>query len=358
MNKLDWVIILLTLSIAVDAIVLFRESGALIFQLGLIYTGFGIYFLLRFLIRDEQDVLHAIRILACVACGVALVMIYEQVTGHNPYAALGGANASLYANAMERDGRFRAMACFEHPLLAGAFGATLIPLMFVLWHNSEKNRFLAGCGLLAATAITVCANASTPILAYAGGVVALCLWPIRNWMRVVRWAIVITLITLHLVMKAPVWHLISRIDLSGGSSSYHRFMLVDQCIRHFGDWWLIGVKSTYDWGWDMWDTSNQFVGTADASGLLPAILFVLVFVYGFKFVGKARRMTSDRQKQVFLWGLGSALFARGCSLGRHLLRSDHRALVLPAGINLRRSVWCRQEKSSSRSIPPSPIRRR
>ncbi len=68
-------------------------------------------------------------------------------------------------------------------------------------------------------------------------------------------------------------------------------------------------------GAGMWDTSNQFVGTADASGLLPAILFVLVFVYGFKFVGRARRVTSDRQKQVLLWALGSALFANAVAGG-------------------------------------------
>jgi hypothetical protein len=117
-------------------------------------------------------------------------------------------------------------------------------------------------------------------------------------------------------MKNPVWHLITRIDLSGGSSSWHRFMLVDQCIRHFGDWWLMGVKDTSAWGWDMWDTANQYVGTCDNSGLLPFLLFVAILVYGFKFLGRARRtMDKDKAKNndktpaLFLWALGSALFA-------------------------------------------------
>ena len=39
-------------------------------------------------------------------------------------------------------------------------------------------------------------------------------------------------------------------------------MLVDQCIRHLGDWWLLGVKNFDKWGFDMWDTSNQYVDLA------------------------------------------------------------------------------------------------
>jgi len=169
---------------------------------------------------------------------------------------------------------------------------------------------LAAVGMVSATVITLTSNSSTPILAYAGGVLALCLWPIRNWMRVVRWGVVVTIVSLHMVMKAPVWHLISRIDISGGSSGYHRFMLIDQCIRHFGDWWLIGVKSTYEWGWDMWDTANQYVGICDTSGLLPFILFLATIVYGFKYLGKARKAAgTPKKRQVFLWALGAALFA-------------------------------------------------
>jgi len=158
--------------------------------------------------------------------------------------------------------------------------------------------------------ITVACNSSTPALGYAAGLVALCLWPARRWMRAVRWGIAITLVSLHLVMKAPVWHLISRIDITGSSSSWHRYMLVDQCIRHFGDWWLLGVKDTSAWGYDMWDTANQYVSTCDNSGLLPFLLLVAILIYGFKYLGKARRAAGrDRKKALFVWALGSALFA-------------------------------------------------
>jgi hypothetical protein len=308
-NKIDGAVILLTVIIAINAVLLFQEFGVVIYQLGNLYTAFGVYFLLRFLIRDQRDILLMVRTLAYITPVIAIIMIYEQVTGHNPYALLGGAKAAFYATVMERAGRFRATGCFGHPILAGTFGAILMPLFVLLWQSGKSNRVVAAVGIVSATVITLTSNSSTPIFAYAGGALALCMWPIRNWMRFIRWGLVLMLVCLHLVMKAPVWHLIARIDVSGGSSSYHRFELVNQCIRHFGDWWLVGTKSTFEWGWDMWDTANQYISICDNSGLLPFILFLAIIVYGFKFLGKARMVAVDRRRQLFLWALGAALFA-------------------------------------------------
>jgi hypothetical protein len=316
-NKIDLAVIGVTVSIALAGILLFKEMAAAVYQFGSVYTVFGMYFLLRFLIRTQEDILDVIRTLAYVAAFIAAVMTWEVVTGHSPYALLAGAKSYFYVNLSARDDRIRAVGCFGHSILAGTFGAIILPLFVILWREGKrkgrregkKDRALAAAGMIAATVITLTSNSSTPILAYAGGVLALTMWPLRNWMRAVRWGIVLTTVTLHLVMKAPVWHLISRIDISGGSSSWHRFNLIDQCIRHFGDWWLIGVKDTADWGWDMWDTANQYVGICDSSGLLAFLLFLATIVYGFKYLGKARKAIGDKAQKIFLWGLGSALFA-------------------------------------------------
>ena len=310
MNKIDIVFILFTLVTAVNGVLLFQESGAAVYQLGVIYTSFGVYFLLRSLIRDEQDVIRTIQAFAGISAVIAVIMIYERISGHNPYALLGGANAAAYANLMARDDKFRAIGCFSHPILAGTFGAILVPLFIGLWWKAKKYRAIAVVGIVSSTVMTITCNSSTPVLGYAAGVLALCLWPLRRKMRLVRWGILLTVISLHLAMKAPVWHLIARIDVTGGSSSWHRFMLVDQCIRHFSDWWLVGVKDTSAWGWDMWDTANEYVGTCDNSGLLPFLLLLATLVYGFKYVGRARRAVArDKKKALFLWALGAALFA-------------------------------------------------
>ena len=309
-NRLDKAMIVLTIFTAVDGILLYKESSAVVFQLGNLYSAFGAYFLLRFLIRDETDVLRAIRSFAWIAMIVAAMMSYEQVTGKNPYYAyLGGANAAEYGSSLERDGKFRAVGCFGHPILAGTFGAISLPLFAGLWWRDRKSRTLAAFGISAATIIALAANSSTALLGYVGGVLALSFWAMRKRMRPVRWIIVITLVSLHIIMKAPVWHLISRIDVTGSSSSYHRYQLINQCILHFSDWWMIGTKYYADWGWDMWDLSDQYVGTADTVGLIPLLAFLAIIVFGFSYVGRARRMAPDRGHELFAWAIGSALFA-------------------------------------------------
>lgn len=309
-NRIDISIILLTIFTALNGILLFRVSAEVVNQLGNIYTAFGAYFLLRFLIRDEADVLRTIQTFAWVAAAVALIMVYELSTGHNPYAMLGGARAAVFASLTARGERFRAQGPFSHSILAGTFGAVLLPLFVALWWKGKKYRMIMLVGIASSTVITLACNSSTPIIGYAAGLAALCLWPIRKSMRLIRWGVCLTLVSLHLVMNKPVWHLITRIDLTGGSSSWHRYMLIDQCIRHFSDWWLVGVKDTSSWGWDMWDTANQYVSTCDNSGLLPFLLFIAVLVYGFKFVGRARRAASkDKKEALFIWAIGSALFA-------------------------------------------------
>ena len=305
-NAIDTTVTLWASVTAVNVVLLWQESAAFNNQLGTLYTVFGIYFLLRCLIRDSSDIDHAIRSLAYVAAIIAVIMVVEQATGRNPYAFLGGARAWTRETLINREDTFRAMGSFQHPILAGTFGGILLPFFIMIWRKDKRTAWV---GAISATLIVITSHSSTPLLAYAAALVAVCLWPIREWMRPVRWGLFITLTMLHVVMKAPVWALVARIDLTGGSSSYHRFMLIDECIRHFGEWWLLGTKNFAAWGWDMWDLANQYVAIADTSGLLPLILFIAIIVFAFKFIGKSRKAARGRKlDEFYLWMLGGALF--------------------------------------------------
>ena len=310
-NSLDVAIILLAIFTALDGAILWDTTPAIIYQVGVLYSGLGTYFLLRFLIRDRNDVLLVIRVFAALAILIAILMSVELITGRNPlYTFIGGLRSSVYGSVIERDGHLRATGSFGHPILAGTFGAILVPLFVGLWRIGPQYRKTAIVGLIGATVITITCNSSTPILAYVAGIVGLCLWPLRNSMRVIRWGIVVTLVFLHMIMKAPVWNLIARIGVFGASSGYHRYQLVNQCILHFGDWWFVGVKDTSAWGWDMWDTANQYVSTADNSGILPFVLFVVVIAVGFKYLRRARlEQRVDRASEHFIWALWASLFA-------------------------------------------------
>jgi hypothetical protein len=186
----------------------------------------------------------------------------------------------------------------------------MMPLFAGWWWKDKQERKYALPGVFAAMAIPFLTGSSTAMFGLIGAVGALCLWPLRRHMRILRWGIVGTLAAGQLYMTSPVWHIISDVSLSDGSSSYHRYMLVDQCIRHFWEWALIGTKDMGSWGWDMWDLSNQYVGIADTAGLIPFLAFLAILVYGFKYLGRARNACEgDRKQELFVWAIGASLFA-------------------------------------------------
>ena len=92
-------------------------------------------------------------------------------------------------------------------------------------------------------------------------------------------------------MKAPVWFILARVDFAGGSTGWDGVNLIDQCVKHFGSWWLIGTADNVNWGFDTWDLCNQFVAEAVQGGLATLILFLILIFYCFRRLGRARQMT-------------------------------------------------------------------
>jgi hypothetical protein len=287
------------------AVVLTFGAGAIANQVGFLLDALGGYFLFRTLVQDERQVEMVVKVLAVVALVSGAEMIREQMTGQNLFGMLGG----IRATPDFREGKLRAQAAFAISIAAGTFGATAFPLCLWLWKRGTA-RIIAIAGAVSSSVMVFASASSTPIMAWLGAILAVCIWPIRKKMRLVRWGIVLTLIGLQIVMKAPVWFVISHIDIGGGSS-WERANLVDTCIRHFGDWWLIGTRDNANWGWDMWDKCNQFVDEAETGGLIVLICFVAMFVLCFKRIGMARKaVEGNRIREWQFWLLGVTMFAQ------------------------------------------------
>ena len=304
-NIVDKMVLLWALSRAVAIVLLYKEMPALTNQVGFLWDSLGAYFLLRFVICDKDDVTRCIKAFAGVVLILAITMANEKLRSQNVFGFLGG----LPISPDVREGAIRAQGSFATSILAGSFAATLLPLFVWLW-QSRRSRTVAIVGIAGSTGMVLTSASSTPLLAYLAVIIGLCFWPLRGKMRVIRWVIVIALITCHLLMKAPVWFLIAHVDLVAGNSGYHRAMLIDTFMRHFWDWCLVGTKDTGNWGIDMWDLSNQFVAEGEVGGLATFIFFVAMISRSFGRIGNSRkRVRGNSGEQWFLWLLGVALFS-------------------------------------------------
>jgi hypothetical protein len=125
------------------------------------------------------------------------------------------------------------------------------------------------------------------------------------------------IIALSFVMKDPVYFLLARIDITGGSTGYFRAALIQSAINHLSEWWFAGADYTRHWmpsgipaNPDHTDMTDYYIQMGVWGGLPLMLLFMGVLLAGFVRVSKALPVNEDvSNKQKFLiWTLGSILF--------------------------------------------------
>jgi hypothetical protein len=205
----------------------------------------------------------------------------------------------------------RAQGAFSHPIMAGTFGAAFMPLFWGLKSiGAERDKRFALLGVVSSVVITWASSSSGPVLTLIAALCAVWVWNVRFLLNNIKILIVCMLIGLHIVMEAPVWHLISRIDIVGGSTGWHRYFLIDQTIHRFREWALLGVRTTGHWGWGLNDVTNMFIAQAVDGGLATFILFIVLVARGFKSVHIAIRNNLEHKNiEKFFWSWWAVLFA-------------------------------------------------
>jgi hypothetical protein len=307
LNAIDKAMICWILSGTLFYILLWQTTEALVNRLGHSYDVIGLYFLYRFLIRGMDDLKRTVRIVAILIVPLAVSMLMEKMTGRNSFAVFGG----VMEFTRLRDGALRCQGPFAHPILAGTFGATLLPWFVGLWYQGKKYRVIAGLAGVSAVIITLTSASSGPALVAVAGIVGLLAWHWRRWLRTIRWVIALGLITLHLVMKSPVWYLLARVDVFGGSTGFHRAWLIDTAVKHFSEWWLLGIKDSGVWDPMLADVTNQYLAEGFRGGLVTMLLFILIIVLCFRAVGTVVSRSAEIESfstRFTIWTFGASLF--------------------------------------------------
>jgi len=288
----------------------FHTSNAWVFRAGIVWTNLGSYFLFRIYMQTDEDIKYIFKVLCVLLVPVAILMILEKLTGKNYIAALNG--VSVFPEF--RNGHFRAQGAFGHAILAGTVGAACFPMALCLWKSHRKLSLL---GLFGAGGIVFAATSSGPIMMLFFIIFGLLLWNIRLYLRTIRWLALIAVIALDRIMEAPVYFLMARIDISGGSTGFYRAQLIRSSIEHLDEWWLVGTDYTRHWmatgvpaNSQHADITNHFLAMGVNGGLPLMFLFIIVLVVAFNTVGRALRENENAstEHRFHIWTLGAILF--------------------------------------------------
>ncbi len=305
----DTILVVWAIVESIAYVSLHGDFSSFIFISGQMFDALGSYFLFRTLVRGLPDVMLVARAFALLAIPVALLFLIEKATGRNLFGIFGGVPFLT----MVREGRLRCQGAFPHPILAGTFWASVLPLIGALYF-SKRTRRLALVGTASGLLIIFLCASSTPIGTTALAVFGACIVPWRRFLPLMRVGAVVMLCGLHAVMKQPVWHLLSRIDLTGGSDGYHRFLLVDRAIAFFSEWAANGTLDTAHWGWGLEDVTNQYVLEGVRGGALTLALFITMLVMCFSRVGRtSRALVGDKPAFAMAWALGLALMVHAAN---------------------------------------------
>lgn len=288
-----------------------RSSEGQINVIGLSVDAFLCYFAFRGLIIDLEDFRWFLKSFLILLAPYAVLVMIESLTRHNMFEFIGGG-----IGGWQRGDRFRAVGSFRNPDLLGALGASFFPLYIGL-ACIKAERKLACLGIGLCLVIVWASNSGGPLGATGMGLVGWALWRERTRMRRMRRALVVGLILLSLVMKAPVWYLLDRVSSVTGGDGYNRSYLIDVSFQNFGKWWFAGMPITETVNWFPYshpltggaDITNEFISFGLMAGVGAIALLILLLTRAFSSLGNALEMVRTDLKQrgadeFLLWGFG------------------------------------------------------
>ena len=267
------------------------------------------YFLIRAWCHGLNDAKALVKAIAILIVPVAIVMLLEHFLHYNLLSVLGAPGAVAV-----RDGKIRAYGAFAHPILAGTFGSVCYAYMFAIW---KEHRTYSIIGIVATTSIVLSSNSSGPLMGLIFTSIAIFAWKWRNWMSIFRYVALGLYLLLDLVMSRPAYFIISKIDLTGSSTGWHRARLIQASIENFSDWFLFGTDNTLHWigiplavDQNSSDITNYYIKNGLDGGILATLLVILMMWVAFGWVGRLINSSaiSSVQDKFSVWCFGAGLF--------------------------------------------------
>lgn len=317
-NNVDtWLLRLYSLLAIVSII---RSDDNSIYYIGRSIDAVFCYLIFRCLIQGLLDWVYVLRAASFMLVMYAGLVAVEGLTGRNPWSVMGGVYEGYYF----RNDKPRCMGSFQHPILMGTLGSSLIPVYIALL-LTRTDMLMALIAIPACLSLIYFANSGGPVSALAAGLVGWALWPFRARMKVIRLGLLMLVIILAIFMKAPIWYLPSKVSSITGGGGWHRSYLLECAFNDIQKWWLIGMplKDTADWfpysidDFGGADITNQYLAFGLAGGLASMLIFIYISVLVFSSIGNSLRNFDGKNLPINLYS--SLIWSMGVLLVVHIV---------------------------------------
>ncbi|MHC4593975.1 MAG: O-antigen ligase family protein, partial [Planctomycetota bacterium] len=284
------------------------------------------YFAVRMIVRNRQQYLVLLKGILIIAAPLAIVGLYECLTGSNPvgffrkYFAWGRARGA----APLRAGFYRAKVTFEHPIMYGLFFAMFGPVCAGLFHHIRRNKlvYTIGASLMAVGVFS--SISAGPWLAALSAVLFITLYFYRRYWKIVLLLAILMCGMVEIIGSRHFYEEIDQFTFSGQTAS-HRVRLIEVALFEGGmsGHWLTGYGWAVEPGWisKMYpgserstDITNHYLHTLSSFGLVGLMPFLAVIIAAAKKLVDSYKASMYSSDKWLVWCLSAGFFGSAVAL--------------------------------------------
>lgn len=294
-------------------------TGFLVNRAGALFDEVLPYFAVRLIVRDRQQYLTVLKAILIVTGPLALLGLYQTVTGHNPagfflrYHAWRGTSQGYVPE--NRLGFFRANLTFDVSIMFGLLFATFGPACAGLLRNVGGSARAWWVALLLMGVGVFSSMSSGPLLTLMMAIAFMAFYRYRIYRWTVIGLITLMCLAMEVASNRHFYNVIDRFTFNAGTAWY-RSRLVEVAIFENGmaGHWLTGFGFA-DPGWnryiDMAETTdmvNHYLLVLCRFGLVGLIPFLVLIVATWRNLFKRFWMFKRDGDRWLVWCLAASLF--------------------------------------------------
>jgi hypothetical protein len=284
------------------------------------------YFAVRMIIRNKQQYLTLLKAVLIIAAPLAMIGLYECLTGSNPvaffgkYYAWGGARGA----APLRAGFYRAKVIFSQPIMYGQFFAIFGPICAGVFRQIRKDKlvYAIGAGLMA---VGVFSSVSAgPWLAALLSILFIALYFYRWYWRIALLLAILMFGMVEIISSRHFYEEVDQFGFSKNTASYRvRLMEVALLEGGMSGHWLTGYGWGVDPGWTVkiypdWekgtDMTNHYLLLLSRFGLIGLVPFLAVHIAAVKILVDSYKVSVHNSDKWLVWCLSAGLFGSAAAL--------------------------------------------
>ncbi len=274
------------------------------------------YFAIRAIVATKQDFLSLLQVLVFVGVTLAVLGVYQSVTGHNPMGFMKGytASSTMEQRYLVRYGFYRADISFGQYIAFGMFFTPLLALSLVL-HKKGTDPARTLVVLVVLVLGVMSSVSSAPLLGCVVTLAVIAFFPFRKYTVATIGIMLASMVFLEYYSDRHFYEVMTRLAMNGKTAAYRIGLYEEAFGGGMDGHWLFGYgyvglgpgNDNSNFFWRHQDLVNIYIARLARGGLFATVPFLMINVLYYRSLYRAWRLCKSVEDRWMVWCLSAAL---------------------------------------------------